>query len=67
MHRTANPPTEGVQKLGYSHREAAELLSISERKLAQLVADGKIRRARAGRKNIFPATELNRFLADELV
>jgi excisionase family DNA binding protein len=55
----AGPP----QKLAYSKSEAAELLSISESLLSDLIADGSIRTVSAGRRLLVPLVALNDFLA----
>ena len=65
MHATNQPP-EGLEILAADHQTAARMISVSDRKLAELVAEGKIRRAKAGTKNLFPVSELKRFLLEQL-
>lgn len=59
------PPKE--DRITVDHREAARLLSISERHLFTLVQAGKIRRVKAGNKNLFPVLELYRFAEENLL
>lgn len=53
-------------RIAVDMREAARLLSISERKLHDLVKQGKIRRCKVGVKNLFPVLELHRFSQENL-
>ena len=52
-------------KLAYSKSEAAELLSISESLLNDLIADGSIRTVSAGRRCLVPLEAMTDFLADD--
>ena len=51
------------QKLAYSERDAATLLSISPRTLFSLRKEGKVRAVKIGNRVIYPREELKRFLA----
>lgn len=65
----AEPDTEstGEQPLAITKREAARLLSISERTLFQLVADGEIPVVRLKRKLLFRLADLESWLRSKCV
>jgi excisionase family DNA binding protein len=50
-----------MDKLLYTLREAAGLLSLSVRTLQYRIRDGQLRVRRCGRKILIPAGELSRF------
>lgn len=66
MQKTADTLTREI-KLACSHREAAKAISVSERTLSRLVADGIIRRTKLNGRNVFPLAELERVLSENLV
>ena len=49
--------------LAFSRREAADALGISLRMLDYLLADGKIRGRRLGRRVLIPRAEVEQFLS----
>ena len=60
-------PTPSPQPIGLREKQAAKLLGVSARQLAQWRYDGRIRAAEFGRKCvIYSVVELERFLADNL-
>ena len=63
--------TEGINvnapKLGLSVVEAARAISICERKLRDLIAEGEIRHSRIGRRVVIPVSSLETFLEENLV
>jgi len=63
MQPTAPEPTD---RIAVNQREAARLLSISERHLSNLVAAGEVRRVKSGNRNLFPIAELHRYSKDNL-
>jgi len=54
-----------MEKLLYSPREAADLLSISRSKLYELMASGVVHSVRVGRSRRIPADALRAFVAAE--
>jgi len=54
-----------MEKLLYTKREAAALLSISPRKLDDLIAHDQLRVRRVGRRTLIHAVELERFARGE--
>jgi len=55
--------TQQIEPLAVGAKEAARLLSISERSLWTLTKDGKIHAARVGRKLLYSVDELRRFVS----
>ncbi len=51
-------------RLALTYREAATSIGLSERKLWQLVHDGKLKAKRTGRAVRIPVAEIERFLSD---
>ena len=49
------------QKLLYSKREAAQLLSLSPRTIDNLIAAGELNPRRVGRRTLLELSELERF------
>ncbi len=50
-----------MDKLMYARLEAAQLLSLSLRKIDELIAKKKLKTIRVGRRNLVPHSELLRF------
>jgi excisionase family DNA binding protein len=50
-----------MQKLMYARLEAAQLLSLSLRKIDELIAAKQLKSVRVGRRNLVPHSELTRF------
>lgn len=48
-------------KLLYSKKETAALLSISTKTITRLIARGELKPRRVGRRVLFPRTEIVRF------
>ena len=61
--KKAEEQTQQAQPLAVGAKEAARLLSISERSLWTLTKDGKIHAARVGRKLLYSVDELKRFVS----
>jgi hypothetical protein len=56
-----------LPKLGYTRREAAQILAISTESLDRIVRRGLLRPSRALRRPLFTLAELERFLASTQV
>ena len=56
-----------TQKAVYTVPEAASYLTICERKLRDLIADGSIRHARIGRRVVLRAEDLSDYIESQLV
>lgn len=52
---------EGVQKLLYSRRDAAQALSLSVRSIDYLISTARLSMRRVGSKVMVPASDLRRF------
>ena len=63
--KRSGEPTQQIEPLAVGAREAARLLSISERSLWSLTKDGKIHAARVGRKLLYSVDELKRFVSEK--
>ena len=62
---TTNPPVEnpfGLQKAAYGIAETAELLSIGRSSLYALVKRGELEPVKVGKRTLFLAPDLTRFL-----
>lgn len=59
------PPTIEAGRRVYTKREVQVALGIVERTLDHLIADGRIRAVRAGRRVLIPVESLEAFLAGE--
>jgi excisionase family DNA binding protein len=57
----AVPQVLFMQKLMYARLEAAQLLSVSLRKIDELIATKQIETVRVGRRNLVPHNVLERF------
>lgn len=60
----AIPDIQSGRRLALNYREAAESLGISRPTLIKLVEAGAITPARAGRRQLFSLSQLQRFLDD---
>ena len=58
-------PTADQNRPARTYREAARELAVCERSIWTLVRDGKLRSFRVGRAVRIPATELDRFIAQQ--
>jgi excisionase family DNA binding protein len=58
-------PLEPVPRLALRPQEAAEALGVSRDTFDALVADGRVRVVRIGRRVVVPVRELERFLERE--
>jgi excisionase family DNA binding protein len=62
---TTHPPAEnpfGLQKTAYGITETVELLSIGRSSLYALIRRGELERVKLGKKTLFLAPDLTRFL-----
>ncbi len=59
----ANPQEFGLSKVAYSVNETMNLLSIGRTLLYRLVAQGKLRPVKLGKKTLFYASDIAAFLA----
>ncbi len=57
------PPTE-AEPAAYSLKAAARALSISERSLQRLIAEGRMKSIRLGARRLVPAAEVRRAAAE---
>lgn len=64
MNTTSDPL---VQPLAVSPRKAARYLDIGHDAIYQLLGQGRLRSVKLGRRRLIPLSELERFLAEELV
>lgn len=64
--RSANGGDNGNLRLSLRPAEAAEAIGISERKLAQLMAEGRIPVVRLDRTVILPVAALEQWLAEQV-
>jgi excisionase family DNA binding protein len=57
-------PSFSFDQATYSVAETMRHLSIGRTKLYALIADGKLKPRKIGKKTVFPASELARFIAE---
>jgi excisionase family DNA binding protein len=65
QHDTTNPPAKnpfGLQKTAYGITETVELLSIGRSSLYALIRRGELEPVKVGKKTLFLAPDLTRFL-----
>lgn len=55
-----------VQPLAVSIRTAADMVSVSERTMASLVASGEIATVRVGTRRVVPVTSLTDWMAEKI-
>ncbi|MDG2169589.1 MAG: helix-turn-helix domain-containing protein [Opitutales bacterium] len=65
--QTGSGSTINTQKAVFTVPEAASYLTICERKLRELLAEGEIRHSRIGRRVVISIAALEAFLEDNLV
>lgn len=63
--KRVNPVPVG-ERLMLAPQEAADLLSISRRRISELVASGKLQGQKVGRLRFFSRAELEKFAAGEV-
>jgi excisionase family DNA binding protein len=56
-----------AQPLAVSPRKAARYLDVGHDAIYQLLGQGRLRSVKLGRRRLIPLSELERFLAEELV
>ena len=58
---------EKMEKLAVRTREAAQMLSVSERHLAYLIKRGELPRIKSGKANLFLVSDLKQWLENRKV